>query len=87
MIATCGLLEPTKKKGGAMAVVGVTALTVKPNRFEDYLDLAEGQSHRREVSGLRTSECWLRWWQARLRFRTATNVNERGVGRWQWCRS
>jgi hypothetical protein len=28
----------TNKKGGAMAVVSVTTLTVKPDRFEDYLE-------------------------------------------------
>lgn len=33
-------MGPTNRKGGSMAVVGVTTVTVKPDRFEDYLDLA-----------------------------------------------
>ena len=45
--------EPTNKKGGATASLSVTTLTVKPDRFEDYLEYARQTKAVMEKCGAR----------------------------------
>ena len=56
-----------------MAVVSMTIVQVKPDRWEEFLDQTRKTKPIMEQAGARTSGCWPDWWQD----------NRRGL----WCSS